>query len=348
MARTKESARGAQRARNQLLVDIGRDYFLEGKSKVQIAEDHGLSRFQVASLIQEARDEGIVRISIHVPDDESDATLAAALGIDRVVTVGADSATVVRSDLARSVADVVGRTVAPGDTVGMAWSRTLQETVRHLPPMPTCAFVQLSGAIAGDQDAQGAQLLAGVQARDVWPLWAPLVVPDAVALRSSPEIRRALEHADDLDIAVIAVGRWTEGFSTVWDRVPRSVQRASLEAGAVAEISGRLLDAEGGAVASPVDDMVVAATLDQMSRARHTIAVAYGVERAVAVLAAVRAGLVNTLVCDLDLHEALAETLAEAVGDEALHETLGNEALAETPGTGAPGRNGSADESEAE
>jgi DNA-binding transcriptional regulator LsrR (DeoR family) len=309
MTKTKDTAPLAGRPRNQLLAEIGRDHFLRGKSKIQIAEDFGLSRFQVANLLQEALDRGIVRISIHLPDAEADASLAAALGIARVVTVGAGGSPASREDLARAVADTIVRTVAPGDTVGIAWSRTLQAVIRELPAMPTCAFVQLSGAIATDQDVEGPRLLAGLQARAVWPLWAPLVVNDAVALRPSPEIQATLEHAHDLDVAVVAVGRWKEGFSTVWDRVPPGGQRTALRAGAVAEISGRLLDAQGKAVDSPVENMIVAATLEQMAGARHTIAVSHGAERAVAALAAVRGGLVDTLVCDLDLHEALVELL---------------------------------------
>ncbi|WP_188538037.1 sugar-binding transcriptional regulator [Kocuria dechangensis] len=338
MSKPKTSPRAADRARTQLLAAIGRDHFLKGRSKVQIAEDHGLSRFQVANLIQEALDRGIVRISIHVPDDEADATLARALGIERVVTVGAGGGTASRDDLARAVADVLGRTVVAGDTVGISWSRTLQLAVRHLPPMPTCAFVQLSGAIASDQDVEGPQLLAGVQARSVWPLWAPLVVNDAVGLRSSPEIRRTLDHAEDLDVAVVAVGRWKEGLSTVWDRVPPSVQRAAQRAGAVAEISGRLLDARGRAVDSPVENMVIAATLGQMSRARHGVAVAHGAERAVAVLAAVRGGLVDTLVCDLDLHEALVD-LAEAEAPDPADRTRRSHPGPDHPGLEHPDHN---------
>lgn len=314
MDRPKDIPRTGDPARNRLLANIGRDHFFHGKSKVQMAEDYGLSRFQIASMIQEALDRGIVRISIHLPDEEADAILAAALGIDRVVTVGADLGTASRGDLAQAVADAVTRTTAPGDTIGVAWSRTLQEAARRLPAMPGCSFVQLAGAVATDEDTQGPRLLAGIQAQAVWPLWAPLVVPDATVLLASPEIRGTLEHANYLDVAVIAIGRWKEGVSTVWERVPPAVQQAGVDAGAVAEIAGRLLDAQGQPVDSPLDDMIVAASLEQMIRARHAIAVSHGAERAIAVLAAVRAGLVDTLICDLPLHEALTELLKRDSG----------------------------------
>jgi DNA-binding transcriptional regulator LsrR (DeoR family) len=325
MDRPQDPSRAADPARNQLLAGIGRAHFLQNRSKVQIAEDYGLSRFQVANLLQEALERGIVRISIHLPDDEADAALAARLGIDQVVTVGAGhgAAVATREDLARTVADVVARIASPGDTIGVAWSRTLQRAVQHLPPMPTCEFVQLAGAIATDEDAQGPRLLAGLESRTAWPLWAPLVVGDAAALRASPEIRGTLERADDLDVAVIAVGRWREGTSTVWDRVPPEIQKAARDAGAVAEISGRLLDAQGSFVPSPVDDMVVSATLEQISRAGHTVAVAQGAERAVAVLAALRGGIVDTLVCDLDLHQALAGLLDHEPAGAAKHPQTG-------------------------
>lgn len=310
MDRSKVSSRTADPARNRLLANVGRDYFLHGKSKVQIAEDYGISRFQVASFIQEALERGIVRISIHLPDDEADAALASALGIAQVVTVGTAGAAAGRDELARTVADAVVRTAAPGDTIGVAWSRTLQVAVNHLPASCTNPHVGMAGAIATDHDAEGPRLLAGLQARAVWPLWAPLVVPAAKALCSSPEIRSTLERADALDVAVIAVGRWQEGTSTVWERVPSAVRRAARDAGAVAEISGRLLDAQGKAVVTPVEDMVVSASLDQIARAGHKIAVAYGADRADAVLSAVRAGLVDTLACDLDLHEGLRDLIS--------------------------------------
>ena len=54
MDRRQGPSRTADPARNQLLAGIGRAHFLQHRSKVQIAEDYGLSRFRVADLLQEA------------------------------------------------------------------------------------------------------------------------------------------------------------------------------------------------------------------------------------------------------------------------------------------------------
>ena len=73
------------------------------------------------------------------------------------------------------------------------------------------------------------------------------------------------------------------------------------------QVSGHLIDARGTAVEGPVEDSVIAASLADLRAARRRIAVAHGAGRAPAVLAAVRAGLVDILVCDIPLRDALAE-----------------------------------------
>ena len=61
-----------------LLAAVGRRYYLDGRSKVEIAEEFGFSRFKVARLIDAARESGIVHIEIrHV--DGIDADLSARL-----------------------------------------------------------------------------------------------------------------------------------------------------------------------------------------------------------------------------------------------------------------------------
>ncbi len=51
----------------ELLARIGQAYYLDNHSKVEIANEHGISRFQVARFLDEARAEGIVHIEIRRP-----------------------------------------------------------------------------------------------------------------------------------------------------------------------------------------------------------------------------------------------------------------------------------------
>ncbi|MDN3480639.1 hypothetical protein QMA10_01690 [Arthrobacter sp. APC 3897] len=78
---------GTDASHEELLARIGRDYYLHNHSKVDIARRFGISRFQVARYLEEARALGIVRIDVRFPEAVSGPDpqqLAAELGVGRV------------------------------------------------------------------------------------------------------------------------------------------------------------------------------------------------------------------------------------------------------------------------
>ena len=73
-----------------LATAVARRYFLEDRTKVQIAAEMQLSRFKVARLIDLARSSGIVRITIATPgavDAELSVLLRERLGLTRALVV---------------------------------------------------------------------------------------------------------------------------------------------------------------------------------------------------------------------------------------------------------------------
>ncbi|MDN5667453.1 MAG: Cro/Cl family transcriptional regulator [Renibacterium salmoninarum] len=300
----------------ELLALIGKEYYLDNLSKVDIAQRYGISRFQVARYLDEAREEGIVRIEVRFPGSAGavdPARLAERLGISRVVVVRSHNDEVLQRDLlAQAVAAELMAATRSGMTVGVSWSRTLDVAARHVTRLPKCDVVQLAGALPGTGNSNPLELiqrLGRVSEGRVWPLWAPLVVDSAqtaAGLRQQPEISTALTKADSLDLAAIAIGAWSPGLSTVWDRVDNLVRQAGIAAGAVAECSGRLVDARGESVRSELEGRVLAVTLAQLKRTPAVIAVAQGAARAAAVRAAIAAGIVSTLVADEELAAALS------------------------------------------
>lgn len=300
------------------LAEIATAYYLGGQSKVEIARNFAISRFQVAKLLADALESGIVSIHIRdprTPTTDLDVRLAAALGIDRVRIADWRKDEPVRNAdrLGTAAMDEFKNLVRPRTTIGISWSRSLDLASRFLPDLPPCDIVQLAGAL----DASGSGFLPRVVAQQVenaslraFPIYAPLVVDEeatALDLKRQPAIAEALERADHLDLAVVAVGAWKPGESTVWERVSDSDRAAGVAAGAVAEISGRLIDADGRLVSTGLDDRTIGVRIDQLIAARQVIAVAHGVGRVDAVIAAARGGLVTCLVLDSELARAVLD-----------------------------------------
>jgi DNA-binding transcriptional regulator LsrR (DeoR family) len=305
----------------ELLARISSEYYLENRSKVEIGSSYSISRFQVARLLMEALEKGIVEIKVNFPSRVSAADIRRIekfLGIGQIVVADTNGDVIqARGILAKAAAVEISRQAPADGTMGISWSRTLDVASRLVRELPKCDVVQLAGALPTDGDSNPLELiqrLGHVSGGLTWPLWAPLVVEDpttAAGLRRQPEIAGALAKADSLDLAVVAIGAWKPGTSTVWERADAEVREAAVEAGAVAECSGRLLDAAGVPVESGLDEQIIAVTIKQLQRTPKVIAVAQGEARAEAVLAVAKAGFVTTLIVDAPLAQALTDLIDE-------------------------------------
>jgi len=314
MTPSRRTTARADAVDEQLLAEIARRYYVADSSKVEIAESLGLSRFKVARLLAQAKATGIVKISISSPsgvDASLSARLAGRLGLDRCIVVDTTGGVrQARMQVATAAAQALPDMVRGGDRLGLTWSRTVEALVDALPELPQCTVVQLAGSVSptggGALDlVQRAARLAGGVAHAVH---APLVVDNAAvatALRRQTGISDTLRLADTLDVSVVAIGAWQAGCSTVWEAVSPEVREAGLAAGAVAEVSGRLVGPAGEPIISPLDDLVIAASLEQLRRASQRVGMVSGPHRAPATVAAVRAGLVTTLVTTGNLARAV-------------------------------------------
>ncbi|WP_265520800.1 sugar-binding transcriptional regulator [Oerskovia flava] len=309
-------------AHDQLLTEVSTDYYLDNKSKVEIAKARGISRFQVARLLLQARETGVVRIEINGPrhlDGDRSRGLAALLAVREVAVVrtGADVAAT-RDHVARELARVLAERVTERASVGISWSRTIEVAASYIEALPPCDVVQLVGAlpVAGSGNSleliQRFKSIPGVR---TWPVWAPLVVADgatAAGLSRQPEIAQALRRADALDVAVVAVGAWAPSLSTVFEHATEDERAAAAAGGAVAECSGRLFDDAGAPVRTPLDERIVGVTIDQLARTPEVVVVGYGADAARGLRAAVTGGFATTLVVD----EAAAAGLERLLDEE--------------------------------
>ncbi len=298
---------------------IARRFYLEGRSKVEIAEELGLSRFKVARILDDARDLGLVKVSVELPaqiDAALSHELCARFGLRRafVVNTPGTGSSSPRPALGRVAADLLSELATPDDVLGFTCSRSVAATTQALTTLPPCRVVQLSGTLAGpDQDigsVESVRRAADVGGGRAYPVYSPMVLPDAAtaaSLSRQPSILQTLEQIGEVTLATVAVGGWQPELSTVWQEVEDDVRAKAAEAGAVGEIAARLFDANGQALTTPVDERVLALTLEQLQRIPEVIALAHDARRGPAVRAAVGAGLVSSLVCTEDLARALLD-----------------------------------------
>ncbi|WP_432561665.1 sugar-binding transcriptional regulator [Kineococcus sp. SYSU DK003] len=304
-----------------LAVDVARRFHLDGDSKVRIAQDLGINRFKVARLLELARLAGLVQVVVGAPAD-LDAGLSAALreryGLQHALVLldaGADGA-VQRLRVGRLAAELLEQLLTEDDVVGLAWGRTVSAVVDSWSERVPATFVQLAGSLARDDVAQnGPELITSMARRAggrAITFYAPLVVADentAVALHGDGPVARAVQAMDDLTKAVVSIGAWAPGQSTVRDALSPT-DRAELDrAGVRAEVTGLLFGADGRVV-DALGPRSLCVTEQQLRSTPQVIALAAGAERAGAVQAVLRSGLLDGLVT----HASLAREVLDGAG----------------------------------
>lgn len=305
-----------------LTARVARMYYLDDRSKTEIADELDISRFRVARLLDSARRSGLVRIEIQTSgevDTDLSGQLQAAFGLAHAVVLDIpdDDHVVLRRHLGEAAAEVLREVVTRDDVLGLAWARSLAGIGVALDSFVPCPVVQLTGALSRPDGSDVLELVrrvarAGGGAAHVY--YAPLVAADAATartLRRQPDVARAAALLPTVTVGAVGIGAWSPGLSTVFDAIEPDAQQRTARLGVVAEVSGVLIDTQGRPVNAPLAKRIIGLTGADLAGMRTVLAVAYGDEKAEAVRAALHGGLVSGLIT----HASLARQLLYAVHD---------------------------------
>jgi DNA-binding transcriptional regulator LsrR (DeoR family) len=301
-----------------LTATVARRFYLEGASKSDIAAEIGVSRFKVARMLDWARATGLVRIELATPgeiDLDLSVSVRAAHGLRHCVVIDApeDDEALLRGALGRAAADLLTEIVEPGDVLGLAWARSLMAMRTSLTRLPACDVVQLTGALSLPSEDSSIELVRDLARKSNGQgffYYAPMVLPDAATarvLRTQPDIARAIERYPDVTKAVIGVGAWQQGLSTVVGALTEQERREIYDLGVRGELSGVQIDGVGNSVTTPLTDRLIGIDAAQLHAVPDVIAVAYGTAKVDTVHAGIRGGFISSLVTHTGLASGLLQ-----------------------------------------
>lgn len=295
-------------ARASLMLQAAEMYFLEDSSRAAIGEALGISRFRVARLLKEARETGLVNITMMRPDGldpERAKKLKSVWGLDRAIVVPWSPESDLLQVLAEAAASYFVEHVEQSDIVGLPSGRTASRVARLIRALPNCTIVQIAGVAAAaslwesptETIRRFTQLTAGAS----YPIFAPIVLSSlqaAESLRREPGIQDAYSFFPKLTKAMVAIAPWRPGESMIHDSVSPEDQKFVASFNPATEVLANILDADGNQIVTEFSDRSLAIPLTVLRNVPDVIAVAGGDSRHEAVLAAVKAKFINTLVTD--------------------------------------------------
>lgn len=318
----------------ELLLRVASMYHVQSETMDAIAHQLGVSRSTVSRLLKEARDRGLIRITIADPERP----LSHLAGLfernfhvqTHLVSVRSGSSSVLRLDqVAKVAARLLDDLITDDDVVGVAWGTTTAAIASQLRPRDL-AGIRIVGLNGGaNERTTGMPYVGSILQRFAAAYQGEeqlLALPaffDDPATRAAMWRERSTRHMLSVraacTIAVFGIGSLrSELQSHVYSA--NYLDAADLialeETRVVGDVCTVMLREDGSWRDIPLNHRASGITPDELQRLPRRICVVSGAAKATAVLGAMRAGVATDLVLDEETARAVLNRLRPGLGNE--------------------------------
>ncbi|MBC8417702.1 MAG: sugar-binding transcriptional regulator [Desulfobacterales bacterium] len=297
---------------DRLNIKVCRLFYEEQFTKTEIEKKLQISRFKVARILKDANRSGLVKIQINEPDadlSELERELEAKFDLNSAVLVWDDEESLER--LKKKVGEVAASyllgILKKGDVFGVGWGTTTYELVNALPDAvgKKVRVVQVSGgntALSSGIDSQALTMqLAKKFGVEPYLLHAPTLVdrPETRdALMKESALQQIFKIYQNINMLIAGIGAFFPGGFIGTRHIDHSEMEMLPQEDVVGEFLTYCFDVKGNICQTETLNRIIAIPIDVIRKVPCSVAIAVGHEKAVGVIGAIRAGLINTLITD--------------------------------------------------
>ncbi|MGZ8761673.1 MAG: sugar-binding transcriptional regulator [Aeromicrobium sp.] len=305
-------------------------YYVQGETMETIARDMMLSRSSISRLLKEARDNGLVRLSLA---DNEGSTSPVALALSRrfdvrvhLVTMRENANDSLRLEkVAKLAGQLLTDMVDDHQIIGVAWGTTVSRVVKHIArrPLVDARVVQMNGGanprtFGIPYVGEILSAFAGAFDAEVVFFPVPAFFDQPVAkevLWRERTVRNVLDMRARIDLAVFGVGGLQSRLlSHVYSAgyLDDAEVRELAAQGVVGDVCTVLLREDGSYQDIPFNQRATGPTPEELQLIPRRVCVVADPSRAAAVLGALRASVATDLVLDDGTARAVLDRLATA------------------------------------
>ncbi len=298
----------------EMLVHVARMYYERGLTQAEIGRQFHISRSTVSRLLQEARDSHVVRISINYPwkrdfDLERQIFKRFQLREVRVLQSMDRPKEDVFKGMGLLAAEYLDNCIRDGITLGVSYGRSIAATIKQLNPSRhvDMTVVQILGALgSGNPFIEGPDLvreIATLYGASYRYLFTPMIVESEQTrnlLLQEPNVQETLELGRRADVVILGIGAHaSEASGLIWTGYLNQKDITFLRSrGAVGHMCAQHFDDQGRELDVAFNRRVISIGLEALQEIETVIAVAGSVEKAPAILGALRGNYIDVLVTD--------------------------------------------------
>jgi DNA-binding transcriptional regulator LsrR (DeoR family) len=307
------------------LIKVAKMYYFEELTQAVIAKKIGVSRPIISKMLQQAKEEGIVKITIL--DDgfdviEREQKIASKFGLSEVIITSTENMNQEQAlrALGKATAAYVSKSLRSIKRFGVSWGKSLFEMVREYPiEQRDLSVIPLVGGMGPKEVAIHANQIAYEFAKKINGQCESLYAPAMVAtteqkegLTSLPFIASVLEQGKQCDMAVVGIGNPYE-HSTMYEIGYLSDEDIAelRQAQVVGDISSKYILENGELAPVSINQRGIGIKLEDLKKIDKVIGVARGVYKVESILAALKGGYLDVLITDEETATHLIESFEE-------------------------------------
>jgi DNA-binding transcriptional regulator LsrR (DeoR family) len=300
----------------RIIARVARMYYEWDIRQAEIARQLGLSQATISRLLQRSKQEGIIRISVSVPNGvytELEESLVKKFSLRDAIIVDCleDTENIILRDLGASAAYYLESAIQANEIIGISsWSSTLLAMVDALHPLPKkpgVKVVQILGGV-GNPNAEvhathlTSRLAALVKGEPIF-LPAPGVVGSEAAkqvLLDDEYVGKSIALFDRVTMALVGIGAVQPSalLAESGNIFSSQEQDVLVQKRAVGDVLLRFFDHQGKPIDSELDKRVISMSLYQLRKVDRAIGIAGGSRKFAAIRGALCGGWINILITD--------------------------------------------------
>jgi len=298
-----------------LLVTVARMYYVEGLKQEQIAKKVNVSRSLISLILTEAKELGVVDITIHDPrgnNEELTEDFKTRFKLEKVFVV---PTSIQEQDFRLGLAvrrgiEIFNSVIKEGNTIGISWGRTIYRFMSEYSSKTIFEGLKIFPLVgSSDRSLKRYQMNEVVRqfsekvygtAKFIHAPIFPVSKEDRDLYMSSSALQSIAELWRNIDVAVFSIGAPPQQYR---DIISESIERGDhftekVAELAVGDICARFFDARGQFIQDEIADLTIAVPVDSLSRAKTKLCIVSGDHKISSIIGGLFSGLVDILVID--------------------------------------------------
>ncbi|MEW9612458.1 sugar-binding domain-containing protein [Shinella sp. S4-D37] len=292
-------------------------YFVGGLTQQEIAERLQITRLRANKLIGQARIDGSVVFDIRLRLAECVAleeALKERFGLEDVCVVPSVPDYAELQRVVGEAAAAMVHTLGSGRKgLGVGWGRTLSCCARRLDDLrwPDPWVVGLMGGVSrgsGINTFEVSTAVAHALGAECYYLTAPIYCPSAESrqiLSSYDQIATVLQRAEEAEMCLVSCSDLSDRNPIMSIGIVKQLVNELESLGAIGEVLGCFMDADGGIVPHPINSCVMALPLEKLRQKPISILASGGLNKLPIIRSILRGRYINRLVTDEQVAQEL-------------------------------------------